>query len=164
MLSFNRLLLLTLSALAASTSAESSCRCGAAAYLAIPRVNISAIEPLRQCALYSQSSPVPSKQSQIQKTLLPSHHRTPRRPRHRRTQIRIPNVPDRSPAYPSQQHQRRFPARRLPSRLPTKHHIRRAKRYRCDQPRPARLPGPEVIFVRVLAGRNRGPRRSQTAG
>jgi hypothetical protein len=43
-----------LSALVALTTAQSGCRCGDAAYLAIPRVNLSATEQIKPCAPYSK--------------------------------------------------------------------------------------------------------------
>ncbi|EWZ90836.1 hypothetical protein FOWG_08408 [Fusarium oxysporum f. sp. lycopersici MN25] len=46
------LFLSTLSGIAAVTSAESGCRCGDSAYLAIPRVNLSTPEQLKPCATY----------------------------------------------------------------------------------------------------------------
>lgn len=53
MVYLNFLLLSTLSTLATLASAESGCRCGDAAYLAIPRVNLSTAEYLKPCAPYS---------------------------------------------------------------------------------------------------------------
>ncbi|KAL5603841.1 hypothetical protein FOVSG1_006591 [Fusarium oxysporum f. sp. vasinfectum] len=46
------LFLSTLSGIAAVASAESGCRCGDSAYLAIPRVNLSTPEQLKPCAAY----------------------------------------------------------------------------------------------------------------
>ncbi|KAJ3540593.1 hypothetical protein NM208_g4993 [Fusarium decemcellulare] len=52
MVSLNVLLLSLFSTLVIFVSAESRCRCGDAAYLAIPRVNLSATERLAPCAPY----------------------------------------------------------------------------------------------------------------